>query len=553
MCKQDFIYQDDKCKICYAKNIWLTNTSIDNLGIYLWFKRFIPKAFKNFKYGFPKIHREILFEVIQDNPKWKVYDRQVVVAAPRGISKTTLLSKGFALYCAVNKLKNYIVLASKTSRAAQKNLRWIRSQLSKSDIIAIYGDLRPDAYNRSREQNKTETTYQTSIIILKNGVTIECVGMGQQLRSSAEGDDVNRVDLFIADDTEANENTGSSSAREGNKEWFFETAWPTLDIDTGTIIFINTETSNESVLRTLLNAQGWRKKFYQLSTINELGEEVSIWPEKFPLDVIEKMRQAYIDAGRLASFYKEYYNLIRSNAGFNDRWIRRYIGKIIHNGGSNWFELTQTDYHHPSRPEIYPAFLTLGIDNAFSQKESADFSVLYPSARIPDGRRFRLPYSRGRFSTFDDIDQSGKLIRKGIISEAVRLNNEYQFDRIIIDTRGTQTGIFQQLKKAIYEQCTHKPMLIPYNATGDKVERLKDYLFPLYESGVIHHTYGMTEHQSELLSIGEGHDDILDAEYNADKYSKDPDNILYDPQFGDASRRELIPHHQRKQLNWITA
>lgn len=523
------VYKDgDLCVIHTAQKIWETNTGVDNLGVLVFFRQLVPKAFKNFKYGIPFFHREILWEVLVNKKDWKFFDRQIVIASPRGSSKTTLISKGLALYLAVTQKKRYIVIASKTSRAAEKNLRWIKQSLGNKKLIAFYGDLRPDSRGKNLEVDTIEGKWTSSLIILKNGVTIESVGMGQQLRSAAEGEEANRIDMFIADDCETDENTRTPDRRESNEVWLFETVLPSLDVDTGTIVYINTQTHSESILSKLLSDKStWRKKFYQISYFDEnLNKEVSLWEEKFPLEDIEKIKGNYELVGRINSFYKEYYNEIRSEEGFNERWIKYWAGNVFRQHGVNWIKF-KTDYD--DKEVILPCYLTLGIDLAFSKKDKADYTVLLPLAQTPDRRKFILPYSRGRFSVYDDYSENGQIIRKGIVDEAIRLHEKYFFNKVIVDAVGAQMGVYESLKKGLYASDI-PPMVVPYVATEEKFSRLRDSLQPEYEIGNIHHLRsGMDELKRELVSFGDTTDDILDALDNAKRFSLAPNYIEYHP------------------------
>lgn len=537
-------YRDHLCRKHFLIRAWSVNLSLDQLGIVLFFQKVIPKAFKNFKYGVPRFFREIIWEALQDRPEWTWNDRKIVIAAPRGSSKTTLLSKGYALYCAIFRKKRYIVLASKTGRAAEKNLRWIRNTLGSSAIISMFGDLRPDVHGKRLDVDEVEGIWSKSIIVLKNGVTIEAVGMGQQLRSAAEGEEANRIDLLIADDTETDENTKTPDRRESNEVWLFETVLPSLDFDTGTVIFINTLTHTESILAKLLKAPeaaGWRKKLYQIDWVDEDGVRQYLWPEKFPPVTVEKIRLQYEAIGRLGSFYKEYHNIIRSEKGFNDRWIKYYHGECFNEGGRNWMLFDgQTEL----------AYLTLGIDLSASYKEKADYTVLLPLATIHDNRRFILPYQRGRFATYDDFAEGGTLIRKGVISEALRLHEKYHFDKIVMDATGNQLATFNQLAKE-FSSFEHPPQIIPYRAVGEKFQRLRDLLEPEYQLGRIHHLRGMDDIMRELVSFGDTTDDILDALFNAIKYASAPGRMQYEKTLMDVKRERLIKNRERT-VNWMT-
>lgn len=543
----NIVYKDGKCARCFAIGIWRTNLSPDHLGVLLFLKRFAAKAFKNFKYGIPYFHREILYETLRNEPGWRWYNRQIVIAAPRGSAKTTLVSKGLVLACACLGLKKYIVITSKTGKSAQKNLRWLKTMLGTSQIINFFGDLRPQGYGKRLEVDTIEGKWASDIVVLNNGVTIEAIGMGQQLRSAAEGEESNRIDLLIADDIETDENNKTAERRETNKIWFFETVLPSLDVDTGTVVFINTMTHSQSILATLLKTKGWRKKFYQITMLNAEGKEVSLWDEKFPLPVINAIKENFESAGRIRSFYKEYYNIVRSDDGFNESWIRKYSGKVFHVDNENWIEVINEN----GVREVLPCYLTLGIDMAYSQSDFADYSVLLPLAQVHDGRKFILPYSRGRYTIFDDY--SNNTFRKGIVDEAVRLHNQYNFDKVIIGVNGPELGIFNQVRNALL-QCDHKPLVIRYTAKGEKFARLKGLLQPEYEAGMIYHHGSMDEMYQELVSFGDTTDDILDALFNAIKFSRRPHFESFTPR--EITHNDILtnwsnPEKISNRTNWM--
>lgn len=524
---------------------WSINNSIDEMGFWQFCKKVIPKAFKNFQYGEPRFHKEIAWEVLRDEPGWKFYDRQIAIAVFRGSSKTTIVSKAIPLYHALMGTKKYIVIASKTQRSAEKNLRWIKAMLGTGRIIQLFGDLRPERYNTANVDT-IQGKWTSSFIILRNGVVIEAIGMGQHLRGSAEGEDVHRIDLFLADDTESDENTKTPERREDNKVWLFETVLPSLDVDTGTICFINTETNTDSILSTLLKPESnWRKVSYPVSTFDENNNEIPTWAEKFTTKIIAQIKNNYVLAGRLSSFYKEYYNTIKSSRGFDEHLIKYWSGKVFTEFGHNWIELHNED----GSRQIFPVFTYLGIDGAYSMKATADYSALVPIAVDHMGRTYLLPYKRGRMSVFDRV--SDGVFITGFVDEAYRMHAMYNFNHIVFGVEGQQLGYFTQLKDKFNGLCR----CIPHQNQGNKTDMLFDFLSPFYESGKMYHTRNMNELWRELISFGDTTDDILDALQMAKRYAKIPKIVEYNPTWGAMSVEEGIEGARPRKKhtpNWIT-
>jgi len=551
ICKTNEAVSDGLCKRCSLISRWGKNTSKDDLGIYYFFKSVIPKAFKNFQYGFPDIHKEILWECLRDDPKWNLYDRMIAIGAPRGISKTTLLTKGFVLYATLMKTHKYIVIASKTGRTAQKSLRWIKQALGSSKVVAIFGDIRPVARTKKTEIDVIPGKWTSDIVVLENGVTIEAVGMGQQLRSAVEGEESNRIELFIADDTETDENTRTPERRENNEVWLFENVLPAIDIDKGKIIFINTLTDNQSILAKISKPNsGWRSKMYGITKMDNNGNEISVWPEKFPVKIIEQIRDRYTRMGRLNSFYKEFYNIVYTNSGFSERKIKYYTGDIIRTGDTNWIRYRDVSLGSEATT-VTRCSLGLGVDMAFSAEDDGDYTALVPVALTYDGKYFVFPYTRGSLTMLYDDFKGEKLVSKGIIDEIKRMMEKYKFDVITIDATGTQKGIFSQIKNDISNIYPYKYgiRILPYIAPGGrsakpKHTRLKDYLQPKYECGIMYHQNNMDSLKNELLSFGSTTDDILDALFNSMINLRRPESPgIFDSAFGNLEYVERPTYH----------
>jgi hypothetical protein len=504
------VYKDqDLCKRHYAYKIWKRNEYVDNdyfLGIILFFQACLPRAFKGFKYGIPRFHKEILWEVHRDEPGWTLFDRQVVIAAPRGSSKTTLLTKAYVLYCILFGIKRYIVIASKTARQAEKILRFIKASLGNKTIIAFFGDLRPDARGKRLEIDVIEGKWTSNLIILKNGVTVETIGMNQAVRSAAEGEDADRIDLFIADDAETDDNTRTPERRENNETWLFDQILPAMDIDTGTIVFIGTMTHTECLLNKLLHSKTWRKRRYQVTFPDENGKEVALWEEKFSLKRVEQIHNAYKDVGRERGFYKEYYNIIRSSTGISERWIRFWVGNTFRSYGADWLELQLPT----GEKIIHPAHTALGVDLQFSKKFESDWTVIIPVSQIDTGNKYIHNYFRGKTTNYDDID-NGKVVKTGFVSEILRYCSRMPINVIVVGVEGQQMGYYDLIVDEVGKRYPGI-LVLPYqNNTMNKIDRIKAILQNQYESGRMYHKDGMDDLLRELLSLGDTTDDIVDA------------------------------------------
>jgi hypothetical protein len=517
----------------------LLNTSAENLGVLKFAQVVVPEAFKNFSRGLPAFHKDILYQVAREEKKWTLFDRKVVIAAPRGSAKTTLITKVYSLYeIALSTLnlkgygKRYIVIVSKTARASKKILRWIKTALASQNFVSLFGDLRPELVRRATWES-VPGKWTEDIIILTNGVVIEAIGMQQQLRSSAEGLENDRIDLLIADDVQTNENTKTSEALEDGLDYLFETLLPSVDVDTGKVVYIATIQKTGCILDVLLQQDDWRKLFFALTYENEDGKEISIWEEKYPVDLVHRMRVAYERAGKLGSFYKEYYNQLKNESEFNPSLIIKSNYEVLNRGGQNFLHRV-TD----GIDEWVPLFISIGVDFGSSEARGSHYSVVFALGTDPMGRRYVIHYSRGRYLLRDRVledsykgeflgyDDRNRINKVGVCDETVRVAQRYHAEVITCERAGQQHGHIEQIRTLVRQAGLDKCAVVSQTPTSDdnksKHERLFYGVLSEYQARNVIHLGDFPELVKELTSFGGTNDDILDAEYYAMRNARRP-------------------------------
>jgi hypothetical protein len=407
----------------------------------------------------PEFHRTIYGLV----PK----NKRLVVAAPRGFAKSTIISRFYPLWLAVFGRAKDITLISASETLAIGFLRDIKREIeSNRMILDMFGDLRTDKWTEN-------------LIILKTGTTIRARGAGGQIRGF-------RPDVIICDDIETDESVESEEQRKKLKDWLFKACLNTLLPD-GQFIIIGTIIHPLSVLADLLVMDnGWTKEKFQAykNAVQEPGNE--LWGQ---LWTHEKLQIRKKEIGSWA-FSAEYLNNPVSNetAPVQEKHIRY------------WSEL----------PKQYSC--VIAVDPAYSDDETADYKVAAVVAIDSQSNRYLVDYIRTHNPIGDFQDSIINLF----------LRNKDTLTGVGIPNSGVEKGFFDSfLKKCEARKLLSIPVVELKNtftnavtnvSARNKKARVISALQPLFEQGkyYIHGTH--IEARDELLTIGSSRwDDLVDA------------------------------------------
>ena len=407
----------------------------------------------------PAFHKEI-YNLVPSN-------KRLVIAAPRGFAKSTIISRFYPLWLAVFGKAKDITLISASETLAIGFLRDIKREIESNQMIKdMFGDLRTDKWTEN-------------LIILKTGTIIRARGAGGQIRGF-------RPDVIVCDDIETDESVESEEQRKKLKDWLFKACINTLLPD-GQFIIIGTIIHPLSVLADLLVMDnGWEKRKYQAyaNGVEEAGKE--LWGELWTHDKLQIRKH---EIGSWA-FSAEYLNnpIANETAPVKEGQIRY------------WKDL----------PKQYSC--VIAVDPAYSDDETADYKVAVVVAMDSQQNRYLLHYTRTHapIGEFQDSIINLFLRYKGTLTG------------VGIPNSGVEKGFFDSFLKKCEER---KLLSIPVvelkntftnSATSisarNKKARVVAALQPLFEQGkyYIHGTH--IEARDELLTIGSSRwDDLVDA------------------------------------------
>ena len=460
----------------------------------------------------PDVHYE-LYDLLEDDSI-----RKAAIALPRGMAKSTVTSFLYVLWRVLHKPSSkdlFITIISESQSQSINFLTRIKSALTKNKKIHSYfGDFGVNTALRWREDD----------IVLANGARVTALGTGQKVRGNIQDD--TRPNVLILDDFESETNAKTAEARQNNRKWILEAVEPSLSQTEGRIIAIGTTISEDCFLQWVKDAPDWHVIWK--SVIDENGK--SIWPEMYPLEVIEQKRKSFEHMGNLSGFFQEYMNQPQSpdDAPFKSHYMKTYSGDLELVDGRWWLDWD-------GKKRLLNLFM--GVDLASSSGLRSDYTVLATIGKDAFGNEFLIDVVRSKSNPADHpqmiVDQYEKWKHQGVYIESIAYQEACrQHVRAMAQDRGIHIP-------GIERKITHR--------TG-KSERLIS-LVPLLAQGRFYFRGGDLDAQREFLAFPKGkNDDLLDAIWLAS-------NFGYKPIQKDASTElsSTLKGKIARRLGWMTA
>jgi predicted phage terminase large subunit-like protein len=284
------------------------------------------------------------------------------------------------------------------------------------------------------------------------------------------------ADLLLIDDPiKSREDANSAAFRRGLQSWYESVAYTRLQPG-GAIVLIQTRWHQDDLAGWLLRehaSEGW--DVVSLPAIAETGDALGreegapLWPEQFPLEVLERIREA-----------------IGTSA-----WLSLYAQRPVAEEGAifkrGWFKTFSTE------PELKR--IVFSLDTAFKTGKQNDYSVIAVFGEAKDGY-FLLHVTRERLE-FPDLKR-----------RVVSLSDIMRPHAVLVEDAASGQSLIQALKSE-----TRLPIL-PVKPMGDKVSRA-NAVSPLVESGRVYlrdQAAWLNDFLEELTSFPAApHDDQTDA------------------------------------------
>ena len=431
-----------------------------------------------FEAPFSRLHDQI-FDVIDSD------SNKVVIAAPRGIGKTTI-ARLIASKAILFRDKRFICYVSNSATSAEMQTENIKMELlANQDIRKIFGNVKHSLYESIDELFSKKTW-------VANGHTMILPrGSGQQIRG------LNwiryRPDLFIIDDLEDTDTLNNEEIRKKRKQWFFGDlmkAVPRLHKN-WKIIYIDTVKHEDSLIQDLLDAPDWTSIRLSICDDNyktlapefmpqeELEEELESHRNKKLMDVFAMEFMSVPVSRETASFKSEYFI-------YHDETSKKFIERLPYIENVVIVDPAKTSQMHNAESGI----VVWGVD--------VETNALYLRQAIGEHLHPDELYDR----TF----QVAKQYNSRVVGIEVTGLNEfitYPFKNEMI-RRGLNFEVLELKARSGKGEFS--------GLGGGKKGRISS-LIPFYRQGLVYHNkVGCGAYESQLLSFPKSKKwDIMDA------------------------------------------
>ena len=297
------------------------------------------------------------------------------------------------------------------------------------------------------------------------------------------------ANLLIIDDPIKNaEEAESETVRESIWQWYITVAMTRLQSDSAKIIIMTRWNKDDLVGRLLKVAEGNPKadqwEVVHFKAINDSGE--ALWPEKFPLDYLEKIKAGQIDDPEFpGAGSRAFEALYQGNPVAAE-------GNIINR---SWWKF------YDERPATFQRIIQ-SWDTAFKTKAENDYSVCSTWGQTASGLYLLDVWRR-------------KVEYPDLKSNAVNLFNRDHPQSVIIEDKASGQSLIQELRRD-----TNIPLL-PIKVDADKLARVYA-VTPLIESGRVflpRQATWLHDFMEEMSSFPSGeHDDTVDSVSQALRY-----------------------------------
>lgn len=232
----------------------------------------------------------------------------------RGGAKSTIAEEGLTILGGLREFHHGFIVGASLEKAMER-LHAVRRIIEKNERFKyVFGDIR----GRPWADDHLETT---------TGITLIAMGRGQAIRGTKNEDF--RPDLLIVDDIEDRQSVSTPEGRKKVSDWFFDELLPSGDSDMRVRMLAND--MHPECIANELERPGSDfvvKRYPWEYREAETGERKAAWPDRFPLDEIDRVQRRYFSQGKADEYNANY--LCRSRAPEDKPFRRdmfRYAGR----------------------------------------------------------------------------------------------------------------------------------------------------------------------------------------------------------------------------------
>lgn len=295
------------------------------------FQHFMEIYLPHYVRGEHSLFHQHIFERVPEILSEPAGARDLFIA-PRGSSKSTHLSLGFALYCVMRGLKKYILEVCDVYSQAALLIEAIKAELTSNPRLKF--DF-PEICGAGRVWREGE-------IVTRNNIRLEGLGAGQKIRGRRHGP--HRPDLMFFDDLENDEAVRSPDQRKKLDQWVNRAALkvgpPDGSMD---VVWVGTVLHYDAVIVRAAKAPLWNVAEFQ-AIVN--------WPDN--MEMWDAFEEVYQNDGEPAAraFYQAHKAEMDAGAIVNWPSLQTLLFLMLERAASH--DAFQTEYQNKPISEGNP-------------------------------------------------------------------------------------------------------------------------------------------------------------------------------------------------------
>lgn len=443
----------------------------------------------------------------------------LAVFVQRGAAKTTY-SKAFILHQLCHRKPDeqphFIGWVADNQKRARRNLENVKKNIISNPRIKRYYNIHPSPNKWAAEEAQ-----------LLEGDYI----MSKSNASSLRGENIETIEfgsirysIILFDDIENEENTKSENLREDIRNSVYNGALPARDTGRNFKIIMNAtpvhwDSMCYRIIQKADEAEKANEKYfwhviYLPATQPDMPGGV-LWHSRFPKEELDRIKQTYLDDGRLSGYYQEYELVPQGNE--TRIWTKDHYK--YHDTVYVWNEKEQQSYLN-DHGILFPVNCFLGCDPATDiNTVRADFSSILVIAVAADMRIFVLDYvAQKGLKEISLKDENGEILgNKGVVDYIFGLYEMYHCKHATVEDVGITRGIWQQAEAEMM-RLKKRINLEPIRPGGkEKLNKIKTGLDVHFSYRRIHIRKAHDDLAFQIENMGPliKHDDIIESLYFA--------------------------------------
>lgn len=416
--------------------------------------------------------------------------RFIAIAAPRGISKTTIVGFVYPFHKICHKQCRFIVYISNTFKQATLLLHTIKQETKENDKLKHDFPLEITKDAEDVTIFRHPDGFETMVV---------CLGADQMGNIRGRKFGAYRPDLIILDDVENDELVRSPERRLKLQEDFDNAVIPAGDVDTQYLV-IGTILHDDSLLAKLVSKDQYKEYdksvFRGLYRDKKTKEYWSLWSEKMSVEWLLDYWK-----NKPYTFAREIQN-DPSSCGTEDIDKRDFRYWRVENMEALLFD---NEGNVTSRFNLSDCKAAVACDLAWEDKQESDYTAIVPAFLTPNSDILVDEYIMKKGVKPDEFEETIFTIERRL--KAITGNIVYV---------GFEKSKLEKVMKWFLKQAMRSRnrflSLKDLSCSKEKVERIVTVLQPRYSQHTIYHKRGMGDLEMQLIRLRSAtHDDLADA------------------------------------------